>query len=138
MTSITETARQFMDACETGKGWQACRQFCEPDATFAAQADALAGVESLESYTEWMKGMFTPLPDGAYDLTAIAADEEGRSVTAVAVFRATHTGDGGPVPPTGKRVESDYVYHMRFEGDRISHVTKVWNDAVCLRQLGWT
>jgi predicted ester cyclase len=58
-------------------------------------------------------------------------------VTAYAVFRGTHTGEGGPVPPTGKRVEADYVYIMDFEGGRIRHMTKVWNDAVSLKQLGW-
>ena len=30
------------------------------------------------------------------------------------VFRATHTGEGRPVPPTGQRVEADYVYVMQF------------------------
>jgi hypothetical protein len=38
-------------------------------------------------------------------------------VTAYAVFRGTHTGEGGPVPPTGKEVEADYVYVMQFEGE---------------------
>ena len=44
---------------------------------------------------------------------------------------------GGPVPPTGKRVEADYVYIMEFEGDLIRNMTKVWNDGVSLKQLGW-
>jgi hypothetical protein len=34
-------------------------------------------------------------------------------------------------------VEADYVYIMEFEGDRIRHMTKVWNDGVSLNQLGW-
>ena len=41
------------------------------------------------------------------------------------------------MPPTGKQVEADYVYIMEFEGDRIRHMTKVWNDGVSLNQLGW-
>lgn len=55
----------------------------------------------------------------------------------LAVFRATHTGEGGPVPPTGRRVEADYVYVMQFDGDRIRHMTKIWNDTISLEQLGW-
>jgi len=43
MSSMKEAAAQFFDACETGKGWEACAQFCHPDASFSAQADALAG-----------------------------------------------------------------------------------------------
>jgi ketosteroid isomerase-like protein len=41
------------------------------------------------------------------------------------------------VPPTGKKVEADYVYVMDFDNGRIKHVTKIWNDVVSLRQLGW-
>ena len=46
-------------------------------------------------------------------------------------------GEGGPVPPTGKAIEADYVYVMQFEGDRISHMTKIWNDGVSMTQAGW-
>ena len=40
--TIKETAAQFFDACETGKGWETCKQYCHPQASFSAQADALA------------------------------------------------------------------------------------------------
>src|SRR5258707_12778309 len=47
------------------------------------------------------------------------------------------TGEGGPVPPTGKSAEADYVYVMDFDGDKIRHMTKIWNDGLTMRQLGW-
>jgi predicted ester cyclase len=137
MSSIKEKAEQFFDACETGKGWETCQQYCHPQATFSAQADALAGVDTLEAYTKWMKDLLTPVPDGRYEVRSFAVDEDRNNVAAYGVFRGTHTGEGGPVPPTGKRVEADYVYIMEFEGDRIRHMTKVWNDGVSLKQLGW-
>jgi predicted ester cyclase len=135
--TMKDTALRFFDACETGKGWAACKEYCRPGATFAAQAAALAGVTSLEAYTEWMKGLFTPVPDGRYELRSLAVDEERNHVAVYGVFRGTHTGDGGPVAPTGKQVEADYVYVMEFDGDRIRHMTKIWNDAFSLKQLGW-
>jgi predicted ester cyclase len=98
---------------------------------------ALEGIDTLEAYTEWMKGLLTPLPDGSYELRAFAVDPARDSVSAYGVFRGTHTGEGGPVPPTGKKVEADYVYVMEFDGDRIGHMTKIWNDAISLQQLGW-
>jgi predicted ester cyclase len=137
MASIRDAAAGFFDACETGKGWAGCRQYCRPDATFSAQADALAGVTTLEGYTEWMKGLFTPAPDGRYELKSFAVDDARQNVIAYGVFRGTHTGDGGPVAPTGKAVEADYVYVMDFDGDKIRHMTKIWNDGHSLRQLGW-
>lgn len=137
MSTMKQQAEQFFHACETGKGWEVCRGFCHPDATFSAQAGALADVNTVEAYTEWMKGLFTPVPDGRYELRSFAVDEDRRNVSAFAVFHGTHTGEGGPVPPTGKRVSADYVYVMEFEGDRIRHMTKIWNDAISLQQLGW-
>jgi len=137
MASITETAEKFFVACDTGKGWRECRAYCHPDATFSVQADALATIETMEQYTEWMKGLFTPLPNGTYELKAFATDEERRVVTAYAVFSGSHTGDGGPVPPMGKSMQTDYVYAMVFDGDKIRHMTKIWNDGLALKGLGW-
>jgi hypothetical protein len=59
------------------------------------------------------------------------------NVAIFGIFRGTHTGEGGPVPPTGKGVEADYVYVLDFEGDKISHMTKIWNDGISMQQLGW-
>jgi predicted ester cyclase len=87
--------------------------------------------------TDWMKGLLMPVPDGHYELRSFAVDDERNNVAGYAVFRGTHSGDGGPVPPTGKKVEADYVYVMEFDGDRIRHMTKIWNDGISLQQLGW-
>jgi predicted ester cyclase len=137
MTSITEIARQFFEACETGKGWEGCRAYCTPEATFAAQAEPLADVKTLRQYADWMKDLLSFMPDGRYELKSFGTDEERRSVCAYAVFSATHTGQGGPCPPTGKHVESDYVYVMDFAGEKIRHVTKIWHAGLAMKQLGW-
>lgn len=137
MSPIKETAERFFDACETGKGWEVCKQYCHSNATFGAQAGVLADVKTLEGYTEWMKGLLTPVPDGRYEVRSFAIDEARNNVSAYGIFRGTHTGQGGPVPPTGKQVEADYVYVMEFDGGRIRHMTKIWNDGVSLKQLGW-
>jgi predicted ester cyclase len=137
MSSMKETAWRFFDACETGQGWQGCQQYCHPGATFSAQVGALADIRTLQAYTDWMKGLLTPIPDGQYEVRSFAVDEERNNVAAYAVFRGTHTGHGGPMPPTGKRVEADYVYVMQFDGDKIRHMTKIWNDSISLKQLGW-
>ena len=135
--SITQIAHDFFDACETGKGWDACKQWCHDGATFSAQADALANVSTLEGYTEWMKGLLVPLPDGRYEVRSFAVDEERGNVTATAVFHGTHTVDAGNGAPTGKSVAADYAYVMDFDGDKIGHMTKIWNDGYSLKQLGW-
>jgi predicted ester cyclase len=137
MPSMLETAKNFFDACETGKGWDGCKAYCTADASFSAQAAPLVEVKTLAGYAEWMKGMFTPFPNASYELKSFAADGTRGNVTAFAVFSATHTGPGGPVAPTGKSMKTDYVYVMQFKGDKIGHMTKIWNDGAALKQVGW-
>jgi predicted ester cyclase len=138
MSKILEQAKLFFDACETGKGWDGCKAYCHTDATFSAQSGVLSEIDTLEGYSEWMKNLLTPVPDGRYELKFFAADDERHCVAAFAVFHGTQTGPGGPGEPTGNTVEADYVYAMQFEGDRIRHMTKIWNDTISLQQLGWT
>ena len=74
MSGMTENTRKLFVACESGQGWGVCRQWCTPDATFAAQAEPLAEVRSLQQYTEWMKGLPGFVPDGRYDPKSFATD----------------------------------------------------------------
>ena len=137
MASLTGIAEDFFDACETGKGWESCGVYCSADATFSAQASPLSGVKTLAQYTDWMKGILGLFPDARYEVKAFATDEERKSVVAYAVFHATHTGQGGPVPPTGRRMSTDYAYVMQFKGEKIVHMVKVWNSELALREIGW-
>ena len=137
MAAIATVAKEFFEACEAGKGWEACGQYCKPGATFSAQAEPLAEVRSLQQYADWMKGLLTFIPDGRYELKSFATDDQRHNVCAYGVFMGTHTGPGGPCPPTGKRVKTDYVYVMEFDGDKIRHMTKIWHSGLAVKELGW-
>jgi predicted ester cyclase len=135
--TISKTGRDFLEACDTGKGWDGCAQYCHDGATFSCQAGAMADIATIEGYSDWMRDLLTPIPDGHYGLKSISTDDESSIVMAFAVFNGTQTGPGPVDPPTGKSVTTDYVYAMEFDGDRIRHMTKIWNDAHALVQLGW-
>jgi predicted ester cyclase len=137
MSGITAVAEEFFAACETGKGWEGCKAYCTPDASFVAQSEPLANVHTLEAYADWMKGLLTFMPDGRYEVKSFATDEARQNVSVYGVFSATHTGEGGPCPPTGKSTTTDYVYVMEFADDKIKHMTKIWNAPWALKQLGW-
>jgi predicted ester cyclase len=137
MTPITAVAKTFFEACEAGKGWDVCKQYCKTNATFSAQAEPLADVRSVQQYTDWMKGLLTFIPDGRYEVKSFATDEGRQSVCAYGVFSGTHSGPGGPCPPTGKSAHTDYVYVMEFDGDKIRHMTKIWHAGLAMKQLGW-
>ena len=137
MASITSVAEAFFAACETGQGWAECRAYCTPDATFSAQAEPLLDVKTLEQYTDWMQSIVGILPDARYEIKSFATDEARNNVAAYGVFHGTHTGPGGPVPPTGKSTSTDYVYVMQFEGDKIVQMTKIWHAGLAMKELGW-
>ena len=127
----------FLKHAKPERGWEDCKAYCHSDATFSAQAAALADINTLQGYTEWMKNLLTPIPDGHYELRFFAADEDRECVAAYAMFHGTQTGPGGPGEPTGKTIAADYVYAMQFESNLIRHMTKIWNDTISLQQLGW-
>jgi hypothetical protein len=82
-----------------------------------------------------MKGLLAFVPDGRYELRSFGTDGERNSVCAYGVFSVTHTGPGSPCAPTGKIVRTDYVYVMNFDGQKIRHMTKIWNAGVAMKSL---
>jgi hypothetical protein len=40
-----------------GLGWEGCQELVTAGAAFSAQSEPIAGITSLEGYTEWMKAM---------------------------------------------------------------------------------
>lgn len=137
MADITAIASNFFEACETGQGWEHCSAFCTPSATFAAQAEPLADITTLSAYTDWMKALLTFVPDGRYEIKSFATDEARQNVCAYGVFSGTHSGEGGPCPPTHKSISTDYVYVMQFDGDKIVHMTKIWHSWLAMKAFGW-
>jgi predicted ester cyclase len=115
MSAIATIAMQFFDACEKGKGWEACKSYCKPDATFSAQAEPLAEVRTLQQYADWMQGLMKMMPDGRYDLKSFATDAERNNVTAYAVFSGTHTGQGGLRLYDGVRRRQDPAHDQDLE-----------------------
>ncbi len=137
--SAFENARKFFAACEAPEGWAGCAPYVAEGATFSAQSEPIADMDSIEAYAEWMKGFGTVTAPGAsYTLHASAWDEENRRALFFATYHATHTGEGGPLPPTGKSTDSDYVYALSMgDDDKVTHMTKIWNAPWALRELGW-
>ena len=94
-------------------------------------------MDTLEAYTNWMQDLYEYMPNAGYETKSISTNEDTSHISFYAVFTGTHTHEGGPVPPTGKSVRTDYVYVMEISGGKISHLTKIWNSAIAFKQLGW-
>jgi hypothetical protein len=134
-----ENAKKFFAACEAPEGWAGCKPYVADKAPFVAQSEPLAEVSTVEAYCEWMAALGTVTAPGAtYDLHASCYDETTRTAVFFATYHATHTGDGGPVPPTHKTTHSHYVYVLTMNADnKVARMVKIWNASWALRELGW-
>lgn len=137
--SAFENAKGFFHACDGLKGWDGCKQYVAPDASFSAQCEPLADISTVEAYTRWMADLGNgPLAGCSYEVLAESYDEAHRTATFFATFKGSHVGEGGPVPPTNKEMNADYVYVLAMnDAGQIEKMTKVWNAPWSLRELGW-
>ena len=137
--SAMQTATDFFHACESLQGWEGCRQYVADGAGFTGQCEPLVDIDTVEGYCEWMAGLGKgPLEGCSYDLHSAAWDDESRSGVFFATFSGSHTGEGGPVPPTGQATASHYVYVVEVNADgKVSALTKIWNAPWALKELGW-
>lgn len=137
--SAFDNANKFFEACETAQGWAGCKEYVADNATFESQSSPLADIDSVEAYCEWMGGFGTVTAPGcSYDVHTSSYDEQNNTATFFATFHGRHTGDGGPVPPTGKETHSHYVYCLTMNADgKVKHMVKIWNASWAMRELGW-
>ena len=134
-----ENATKFFHACESVKGWDQCSKHVAPDASFSAQCEPLVEHKTVEEYVNWMTGFCeTIAPSGSYELHSSSFDDETRTAIFFATYTLTHTGEGGPVPPTNKTTNTQYVYIFTMnDDDKIQEMQKVWNAPWAMRELGW-
>ena len=138
MLTITTVAKQFFDACESGKGWDGCQAFCLPDASFSTQSERMGNVPTLRQYVDLCAGFLKVCPDASYVVKSFATDKSSKTVCVFAVISGTHTGEArGPILPTGRKTVTNYVYAMEFDGIKIKHMTKIWNPGWTMNELGW-
>ena len=140
MVDKFKIATDFFHACESLKGWKGCQQYVSDSAAFFAQSEPLDGIDTVEAYCEWMAGLgSTPLKGCAYTVNASAFDEANSTALFFGTFTGTHTGEGGPVSPTGQTTSSHYVYAIEVNDEgKVSKMKKIWNAPWALRELGWS
>ena len=134
-----ENATEFFHTCESAKGWEACSKFVEPSAPFSAQSEPLVEFKTVKEYVNWMTAFCDNIaPGSSYVLHSSSFDEENSTAMFFATYTLRHTGEGGPVPPTHKETNSQYVYilEMGREG-KVKSMQKVWNAPWAMRELGW-
>ncbi len=137
--NLFENAEKFFHACESMAGWGVCNDFVADNAKFSAQSEPLAEVTTVKDYVDWLTGFGTiTAPGSSYVLHSSGFDEASKTAIFFATFTGTHSGEGGPVPPTSKTTNTQYVYVLEMnDAGKVVSMTKVWNASWALRELGW-
>lgn len=137
--NLLENAEFFFHNCESAKGWESCKEFVAEKATFYAQSEPLVDVTAIKDYVDWMAGLGSiTMPGCSYEINASAFDKDKNTAIFFATFTGTHSGEGGPVPPTNKTTNSHYVYALKMNGEgKVENMTKIWNASWALKELGW-
>lgn len=133
-----ENAQKFFHNCESLKGWDTCEDLVAENALFNGQCEPLVELKTVKEYVEWMIGFGNIAPGCSYEIHSSSFDEENSTALFFATFTATHTGEGGPVPPTNKTTNAHYVYALKMnELGKVENMTKIWNAPWTMRELGW-
>ena len=115
-SQVMETAEKFFYECENGAGWKGCQQYCHSEATFSSEAKTLTDINTLQHYTDWMAQVYERMSNISYIVEGMAHDEGRNVVMIYGIFC-------GEAPDP---FQLDYVYILKFSGNNISHLTKVY------------
>ena len=85
---------------------------------------------TVKEYVDWCEGFGKICPGATFTVKFKTFDEATSTAIFVCTYHATHTGEGGPVEPTNKSTDSDYVYMLKFnDEDKVESMHKTWNDS---------
>lgn len=73
-----DNATEFFHTCESARGWDACREFVEPSAPFAAQSEPLVDFNTIEEYVNWMTAFCDNIAPGSSYVLHSSSFDEGR------------------------------------------------------------
>ncbi|KAL6048053.1 hypothetical protein QOT17_002012 [Balamuthia mandrillaris] len=137
MSQFVELAQQLFEALEDGKGFEPVAEHIVAGAPFVC--DGIADVKTLEAYYAWMQGFKSKTcPDFSYVIESRCSNDT--DVTFVCSCEFTHTGEGGPKPPSNppKRGSCWYSYTFRFnEEGKVVKMMKVFDWGQAFKTVGW-
>lgn len=91
-------------------------------------------VNSLDDFKSLLREWDKIFTDIEYKTQVVIA--EGDLVAFYGSFSGIQTGQMGPFPPTGKRMNSEFAGYHRIVNDKIAETWVTWDNMVTLQQLG--
>ncbi len=154
--SVDSIVKPYFEACELGKGWELCKVYCHPEATFEAQLKDVKHLKTLEAYSEFIKGLFlTTYKNLTYEIKSWLSFQN--QVVAYAVFKEMSIETDEVEETDGNLLNNDrkeeklknkkkmnnnpvlfeYVYVIDLEDGKVCNMTKIEDKKWAMEELGW-
>ncbi len=91
-------------------------------------------VTSRDQFIQFLKADIAAIPDVRQDIDMIFAADD--LVALRAHYRGTQTGQMGPFPPSGQKVDQPFMGILRIEDGRIAEIWVEWDNLGILTALG--
>ena len=91
-------------------------------------------VTNLDEFRTFLQADIAAVPDSVQEVDLMFANDD--YVAVVVRLVGTQTGQMGPFPPTGKRIEIPFIGILRIENKKVAEIWVEWDNLGPLVQLG--
>lgn len=130
MDPIIEMVKEYEECWSQTNAADMPKYFVEGGTYTPAGEGPLTG-EAIAAYAD---AVFKAFPDSKMPITRII--REGNHIAVEWTYRATMTGDYGPMKATGKSFELVGAHLIEVEGDKLKSVISRWDRLDMLQQVG--
>lgn len=116
------------------KDFAAVRELIAPDFVRHCQATPGLVVSNREQFIQFLKADALSVPDSKQTPRYLIA--EGDLVAFWISYEGTQTGQMGPFPPSGKRMQLDAAGLFRVHNNQLAELWITWDNLTALTQLG--
>jgi predicted ester cyclase len=124
---------RFMEIINS-RDFGALPEVCQPNLVRHCPATPDVVVRSIEDMVAFLEEDLKAVPDSA--IMNKMGVYEGDFAGFWANYSGTQTGQMGPFPPSGNRVDCDFAGIFRFEEGKIAEIWVTWDNIDILTQLG--
>ena len=105
-----------------------------PDVRRHSRATPGVEVRSWQDFRDFLERDFGTFADVTQTILLTVAD--GEHVAALVRLSGTHRGAFGPIPATGRAIETEFLSILRIADGRIAEMWVEWDNLAILAQLG--
>lgn len=127
------TARSMVEAINE-RDLDRLNQIIAEDMVRHSTATAGITITSLRDFKAFLQSDFDAVPDSVISIDVIFGNDE--FVAMRAIYSGTQTGQMGPFPASGRKVDLPFIGILRFTDEVIAEMWVEWDNVHMLSQLG--